>query len=544
MKLEKFRIYNYKSIRDSGYCSLANDVTILIGKNESGKTAVLEALRDFDKGILEILPEAYPVDESDVTPLIEMCFKVEKEDLEQIQADSTVKIPEDIMQAILENGLTVTKDSRGQYTVKDKTLEQLFISDVQRQNQEKINNIKLAKGKLDELLPGHSLPGLALDGDLNNTQHTVKKIISSVKSFLPSITDPKAQEQIIEALRVVIEESRDLQDQNQNCKASLTESVIKRLPNFIFINEFSGTLPFEIPISAVKENQSVRDFAKIANLDLDQVINTHDLQRRINLLNKHSAIFSGQLLEHWQQNQIELSVKPEGDKLLFGVKEKDKTDFFKIEQRSKGFQWFLSFYLRMNMQKSKNNVIVIDEPGMHLHAKAQQEILRVLETKITSEAQVVFSTHSPFFIDPLRLDRIRAVVKDGKKGSRLWYHTEQGLDEETLAPVSTALIMNRPRKLPLPEATPDALTKPQEEIPSESREAITPETKMSEAGKGELGQGREGLFAVESSAEKPAELQQEQPPEQQEGIGDTEQPSGSSDKAQTRRAFFSFLKNK
>ena len=49
MKLKSFRIFRYKSIVDSGECTLSSDFTILIGKNESGKTAILEALRDFDR---------------------------------------------------------------------------------------------------------------------------------------------------------------------------------------------------------------------------------------------------------------------------------------------------------------------------------------------------------------------------------------------------------------------------------------------------------------------------------------------------------------
>jgi len=62
MKLTKFRIYNYKSIIDSGYCTLAADLTILIGKNESGKSSILEALRDLDKNVNEFSPDVYPLD--------------------------------------------------------------------------------------------------------------------------------------------------------------------------------------------------------------------------------------------------------------------------------------------------------------------------------------------------------------------------------------------------------------------------------------------------------------------------------------------------
>lgn len=44
MKILKFRIKNYKSIIDSEDCYLEENITILAGKNESDKTAILEAL--------------------------------------------------------------------------------------------------------------------------------------------------------------------------------------------------------------------------------------------------------------------------------------------------------------------------------------------------------------------------------------------------------------------------------------------------------------------------------------------------------------------
>jgi hypothetical protein len=44
-----FRIWDFKSVTDSGECHLsADNITVLAGQNESGKTAILQALRDFD----------------------------------------------------------------------------------------------------------------------------------------------------------------------------------------------------------------------------------------------------------------------------------------------------------------------------------------------------------------------------------------------------------------------------------------------------------------------------------------------------------------
>ncbi|MEA3461007.1 MAG: AAA family ATPase, partial [Bacteroidota bacterium] len=53
MQLVSFRIQNFRSIVDTGWHQLAHDnITSLIGQNESGKTSILEALKSFHDGRL------------------------------------------------------------------------------------------------------------------------------------------------------------------------------------------------------------------------------------------------------------------------------------------------------------------------------------------------------------------------------------------------------------------------------------------------------------------------------------------------------------
>ena len=51
------------------------------------------------------------------------------------------------------------------------------------------------------------------------------------------------------------------------------------------------------------------------------------------------------------------------------------------EQRSKGKQWHLAFYIRITARskEGKNNILLIDEPGLFLHAQAQEDIINKLE---------------------------------------------------------------------------------------------------------------------------------------------------------------------
>ena len=94
MKIKYFRIKNYRSIRDSGICYLSGDnITILAGKNESGKTSILEALEDFniEKPIRE---EAIPQQDDESIPKIIMTFEMDKTILKSIASNIQLKISE------------------------------------------------------------------------------------------------------------------------------------------------------------------------------------------------------------------------------------------------------------------------------------------------------------------------------------------------------------------------------------------------------------------------------------------------------------------
>ncbi len=143
MKLIKFRISNYKSIRDTGDCRLASDLTILAGKNEAGKTAILEALRDFDTDA-EIPVAAVPLDDSG-EPSLELSFEIDKATLEQILQQSGATLGTETKKHILENGLTLQKDYGNDYHLDDALIDLL---NREEESQEHIKSIQSLLHKL------------------------------------------------------------------------------------------------------------------------------------------------------------------------------------------------------------------------------------------------------------------------------------------------------------------------------------------------------------------------------------------------------------
>ena len=79
--------------------------------------------------------------------------------------------------------------------------------------------------------------------------------------------------------------------------------------------------------------------------------------------------------------------------------------------RSRGFVWFFSFlawYSHLRSQ-GKNLLLLLDEPGLSLHAKAQEDLLRYFEEELKPHHQLIYTPHSPFMVDSERFNRVRIV---------------------------------------------------------------------------------------------------------------------------------------
>ncbi len=73
-----------------------------------------------------------------------------------------------------------------------------------------------------------------------------------------------------------------------------------------------------------------------------------------------------------------------------------------LDQRSEGFRWPASFFVVFRAQakeKLTNAILLLDEPGLHLHALKQREFRRTLD-KLAQDNQIVYTTHSPFMVCP------------------------------------------------------------------------------------------------------------------------------------------------
>jgi ABC-type ATPase involved in cell division len=146
---------------------------------------------------------------------------------------------------------------------------------------------------------------------------------------------------------------------------------------------------------------------KIENLNNSLTRNFQDFwQQSIGKNNKIHIQFE---LDHYNSSYREKSGKPY---LEFWIK--DDGERLYPKQRSRGVRWFLSFYLELKASAALSNrqlVLLVDEPGVSLHARAQEDVLKVFED-IKDIIQVIYTTHSPHLVEINKLHRVLAVQRD------------------------------------------------------------------------------------------------------------------------------------
>lgn len=140
--------------------------------------------------------------------------------------------------------------------------------------------------------------------------------------------------------------------------------------------------------------------------------------------------------------QIKIAFKKDFIKIL--VKTNENTT--NISERSNGLRWYLNLFIDIlaNDIKNTNVIYLLDEPGVYLHVNAQRELLRLFYELCKNDNQVVYSTHSPYMIDSNNIINIRAIEKD-ERGNTNIYNTayDNKLNatskRETLSPLVQAI---------------------------------------------------------------------------------------------------------
>lgn len=243
------------------------------------------------------------------------------------------------------------------------------------------------------------------------------------------------------------------------------------LPTFLYFSHYDR-MNGNVPLQELKKRHSKNTlededrvflaFLEFAGTSLDDVSSQKTFEESKALVESASIKISRQIFKYWTQNKhlkVEFSVDHarDGDTPPFDMgyimhtrilnRLHDMTVNF--DDRSAGFVWFFSFLVLFSHVKKRHKsvIILLDEPGLSLHAKAQSDLLRFINDELRPTHQVIFSTHSPFMVPSNELDAVRTVedvVKKDSDGELIVHGTKVGdevlsTDKDTLFPLQGAL---------------------------------------------------------------------------------------------------------
>jgi len=459
MKLLKFRVTNFRSVKDSGWVD-AGEVTAMIGTNESGKTNLLLPLWKLNpakEGAINLLQDAPRKEYNNYRDLKSKPVFIEA----QFELPDTL-----IADIVLKTGAVketvrvvhVSRTFAGNYivdfpnaskepkTLSGKALEGIFDAAV--------NDIKngTPSGKGDEALQA------MLIGKITEAKTLLAKMgekiaadgIAKLQAALSPIADAPARSvtlprytQLAEALAT---QAKNIARPIPN-SAEMAKFIVENLPVFVFYSTY-GNLDSEIYLPHVIADlkrtdltgrsearaRTLRVLFSFVKLKAEEILElgkdwhatqgkpteaqiqelaTKKKERSI-LLQSASTDLTAKFREWWKQGVYRIRFEADGDHFRIWVSDDQRTEEIELEGRSTGLQWFLSFYLVFLVESigaHNGAILLLDEPGHSLHPLAQRDLSAFFESLANSN-QLVYTTHSPFLVDADHLDRVRNVYVD------------------------------------------------------------------------------------------------------------------------------------
>ena len=293
-------------------------------------------------------------------------------------------------------------------------------------------------------------------------QEILQKIKQRIKAFkqnLDSISAPQDISKIIESLKKIDE------DITEDGSKAIKEFLVERLPRFIYFENI-GVINSRIDLKHLVEHISSNDLTEaevttktlldMAGLDPNELLTLDDENEKAEqsisddkdtasqLCNQASLSLTREMDAIWSQNEHTLEIELNGTRLRIWVINKQDSARLQLEERSRGYQWYFSFYIVFNVESErryKDSILLLDEPALFLHATGQEDFLKKVLPQLSEKNQIIYTTHSPFLLDMHRPFSIHTVTLD-KNASRRESHISKehwASDREALFPLQSAV---------------------------------------------------------------------------------------------------------
>ncbi|HAZ60745.1 MAG TPA: hypothetical protein DCY89_04130 [Gammaproteobacteria bacterium] len=441
MKLKSVRIRMFRNILDSTDVMIDEKVTCLVGKNESGKTAFLNALwrlkparvtaefaiHDHYPAWLEKRHRNEGVNQKKFEP-VEVCLEWGPADVRAMQDKFGPGV------VTVGTKLMLWKNYSNEFRWESGCNEQ--------------QAVKNFIGKSP--VPAAEQAAYAMLADFESLK---KKLAADAEKSKEAEEDLKLFSNGQSALTVLL-------GKTENFDGATWEVADDRLPEFFYFADYS-MLPYSVKIREVLKNEKLSDSDATARAllilggtETEYVLNP-DYERRKRELENGANVLTDDVNKYWSQNP-ELRVQPDItqrtesnqqgqqsvlDEMKLRIWDNRHSLSLPFNEHSAGFQWFFSFLAAFSEYENHDLpvVILLDEPAVGLHAKAQADLLRFIEERLTKRCQVIYTTHSPFMVQPGKLERVRLVEDRGKQEGSVLSSDVLTRDRDTLFPLQGAL---------------------------------------------------------------------------------------------------------
>ncbi|MCP4003464.1 MAG: ATP-binding protein [bacterium] len=449
MKLEKFRVTNFRSIKDSGWVETRHR-TILVGRNESGKSNILLALRTLKaSSIVEPLslicdfpadvPRSQYKPSMDVIRTVWSLSDTEREELTRI-------FPRGRNLETVEVGRGYEQDAWVHFEGLSEEPEPLPASPAPVAATADFNS----GSTMNPVgMPGEeSAPET---GSAVAAEATMDELLSKMHGHTAGVTnDLLSGGSAMQTFSQSEEASADLDGGDSDKVAR--EWVLSHLPSFSFLEEYPDINGHQ-NLTAFMDRQTSKTpfpgdeyFEKLliaAEIDphgLDQLL-TADPNARRQQMSLAGSVITRKMRELWSDRALKIRFDLDGDN--FHTMVSDPNSIYDVEinlgARSRGFRWFFSFYVCAAADSktgvNTNRIMLLDEPGMHLHPLGQRDLLDHLANDF--ENQVLVTTQSPFMVPADNLAEVRTVSISEDRGTTVSNNLSG--DQKTVFPVMHAL---------------------------------------------------------------------------------------------------------
>lgn len=419
------------------------DVVILIGPNNSGKSNVLDAIKETKDGadsrLIEKDKTILSFDSEDLKPLVTFGVKDNETCIElKVSVDNAnfeMKVPPVVFdyerclkefQKWVSVFQTVYYLSRVDFqsyvdrlkTMPEKTQEQFLAvvneclsvckSRSRSYCDDIVNNqIKPMNGILNSFIFRDS-------ADIQFQADSYMKKTYGIP-FLPNIVDYKEKRL----------EQRDL------------ETNVARLDQSLFFKSVFKAIGIDPNVIKNAYNQYERFRNKAT---LNKVKRTIDAK-----ISKLSEEFNKMYFA--EKDQYHFAIELDENTISFSMSRGKDEEPIIMDYQSTGFRWFFDLFFNFlsSNELGYGDIVVMDEPATHLHPQGQIELRRFLkEFAIRNGLTFILATHSPFLIDPDNFNELRLISMDNNRSSIFNLFSAIDVDDpDSLKPIKKSLTIDQ-----------------------------------------------------------------------------------------------------